>query len=93
MKIEIYGIDEDTFKCAGCEMAKRILKEAKLEYEFKRIVKLVDGYPQIDQNLYEELQTKIPVKKLLMPYIFIDSERVMVRDLSSYLKDKGYDVD
>ncbi|UQS93691.1 nucleotide reductase [Acinetobacter phage AC4] len=92
MNIEIYGIEEETFRCAGCESAKKTFNEAGLPYTFKRIVKLVDGIPKIDDELYAELKTKIAVSKLFMPYIFIDGTRVKIKELKNYLLQLGYDT-
>ncbi|CAL1777943.1 thioredoxin domain [Acinetobacter phage vB_AbaM_PhT2-v2] len=92
MNIEIYGIEEETFKCAGCESARKTFNEAGLPFTFKRIVKLVDGYPKIDDELYAELKTKIAVSKLFLPYIFIDGERIRVKELKDHLLTLGYDT-
>lgn len=93
MNIEIYGIEEEKYKCGACDATKTILNDAGLPYTFKRIVKLnVDGFPEHDKELYEELKDRIHVSRLMMPYIFVDNVQIKVSKLKEFLEDKGYEV-
>lgn len=93
MQIVVYGIEETDFRCAGCREAKRLFSEAGLEIDFKRIVKSIDGYPDYDKEVMNDLRKRISFTKLILPYIFVDDEYIKIKDLKDFLISKGYDVD
>lgn len=93
MNVVIYGIDENDFRCGGCLEAKRILDGLDISYEFKRIIKRKDNFPDYDKELLAELSKRIKYTTLLLPYIFIDDEMVKISKLKQFLSDKGYDTE
>lgn len=80
MKIEIYGIDEPNYRCAGCDQVKKMCTETDNEFTFKRIIVMKDGVPSKDEDVLNELKTRIPVGILRLPYIFVDDELVSFAD-------------
>ncbi len=89
MNIEIYGIEEETYKCPGCDMVKRMLNEAGLGFTFKRIVKLNEkGFPERDEVLFKELNRKIPVSRMVLPYIFINGQQIRFSDFKAMMESK-----
>lgn len=93
MDIVIYGIEEEKYRCGACDATKTMLNDVGLPYTFKRIVKLnTDGFPEHDKVLYEELKDRIPVGRLLMPYIFVDNVQIKASKLKEFLESKGYEV-
>ncbi|ADG60019.1 NrdH glutaredoxin [Acinetobacter phage Acj9] len=84
--ITIYGIEETDFRCGGCVEAKRLLAEAGLEYEFKRIIyKNEHGDVAYDNELMVELRKRVHFKTLLLPYIFFDHELVKIANLKAHI--------
>lgn len=92
MIVEIYGIDESDFKCSGCIFAKNIFDEHSIKYEFKRIIKKVNGNPEYDKSLLSELAKRVKFTTLLLPYIFIDNTLVKISNLKDFMISKGYDI-
>ncbi|AFL47471.1 glutaredoxin [Acinetobacter phage ZZ1] len=87
MKIEIYGIDEPNYRCAGCEQVKKICEESGHKYKFNRIIVMKDGVPTKDDDILHELKQRIEVGILKLPYIFIDNNYVTFsefKDLIDY---------
>ena len=92
--ITIYGIDESDFRCGGCITAKKLLEEAGLDYQFKRIIfKGPDGDPAYNQELLQELRKLIKYTTLTLPYVFSGTTRIPLKDLRGYLLEQGYDID
>lgn len=96
MIVEIYGIDEADYRCAGCIFAKRLMKESSLDYTFyKMITRDESGNPKFDLDGIEVMMERanLPTARVSYPIIFIDDERIKVKDLQAFLYNKGYDVD
>lgn len=96
MKIEIYGVEADDYRCGGCITAKKLFEDVGLAYEFKRVLtRGADNFPEYDIELIDELvkRAKFPNRQISYPVIFIDDSIVRLKNLRDFLYDKGFDVD
>lgn len=96
MKIDIYGVDEIDFRCGGCITAKRLFKEAGLDYNFHKVLtKGSTMIPDYNLEIIDALvkRAKFPNRQITYPVIFIDDEIVRIKNLQLYLYERGFDVD
>lgn len=97
MKVEIYGVDKNIFKCSGCMIAEEIFKEAGIAYDFFSVIRSLseDGIPDYDRKMIQGLAERAGFNSLniIYPVIFVDDNRVLLKNLRQFLHDKGYDVD
>lgn len=94
--IEIFGIEESTWRCPSCIEAKRICEEGSAEYTFTGVVgRDSEGYPTFDIDQIRSLASRAGFSSLriVYPIIFIDNELCRMKDFRQTLYSLGYDVD
>lgn len=97
MKVEVFGVDKNIFKCSGCMIAEDILKEADIPYDFFSVIQNLsdEGIPTYDRKMIQQLAERAGFNSLSISYpvIFVDDKRILLKNLRQYLSDLGYDVD
>lgn len=97
MKIEIYGIPENVWRCPGCHEVRGLLSSLSVDYEFIDVIQNVDGDIQYDRPTIESLAKRIgvfPSLSIRYPVIFVDDIKMYnIPYFKQKLIDSGYDRD
>lgn len=96
MIVDIYGVDEEDFRCGGCITAKRLFDEAGIDFTFHKVLSRDENsFPKYDLAVIDDLvkRAKFPNRQITYPVIFINDEIIRVKNLQLHLYELGYDVD